>query len=72
MVNSPGTNARIIFCGYSYSVGGSRYSGLFGILAIFNEQERIKNKLSGAHLQIRYNPSNPATSFLVNIHDPLF
>jgi hypothetical protein len=72
LINAPGVYGRIIFCGYEFTVEGVRYFSLFAILANLNEQERLKHKLYGAHIQIRYNPSHPETSFLVNLRDPLF
>ena len=73
MINTPtGIYARVGFFGYSYTVDGSQYAGLFAILCDPQDSERFQQKLSGGKIQIRYNPSNPETSFVENLRDPRF
>lgn len=61
------------FMGYSFKVNGLRYAGHFVLFV--NNDERVRDvhrRLPGAHLQVRYDPHDPNTSFLVNYDDPRF
>lgn len=62
-----------VFMGYSFSVNGLRYAGYFVLFA--KNEVRVHDlhrRLPGAHLQVRYDPHDPNTSFIVNYTDPRF
>jgi hypothetical protein len=62
-----------VFLGYTYKVQGVRYAGYFGIYGIEEAAVQIlRDRLPGASLQIRYCPSDPNVSFLVDYKDSRF
>jgi hypothetical protein len=60
------------FLGYAYLVQGVRYAGLFAICGDDTEVRKLNEGLAGCSIQIRYNPSSPSVSFLVDESDPRF
>lgn len=60
------------FMGYSFKANGLCYAYCF---VLCGSEVRIKDlyrRLPGNPVQVRYDPSDPNTSFLVNCHDVLF
>jgi len=71
-INAPGIRGRVGFFGYAYEVQGTKYVSFFAIMSNQTDLDRFQQKLSGQHIQIRFNPSHPEISFLKNLRDPLF
>lgn len=67
-----GATIPAAFLGYAYIVQGVRYAGLFAICGDDQTVRKLNNKLAGGSIQIRYKPSSPDLSFLVNESDPRF
>jgi len=72
IINVPEAYGRVGFFGYAYQVQGARCVGFFVIMSEQIDLDRLQQKLSGQRIQIRFSPSNPETSFLENLRDPLF
>ena len=60
------------FMGYAYKVEGARYGGFFVLLGRESTIEKLHGSLAGSHLLIRYDPSDPNISFLVDYKDLRF
>lgn len=66
-------NIPTAFMGYTFKVNGLRYAGCFVLFG--NNEARVHELyrlLPGSTLQVRYDPSNPNTSFLANYSDAHF
>ena len=59
----------VAFVGYAYTVQGIRYAGFFALYGEEYKVRRLDESLAGATVQIRYDPSSPDVSFLVNEYD---
>ena len=69
-----GVTVSAAFLGYGFVVEGSRRAGIF---AIYGTQDvdilqRLEDRLAGASVDIRYDPSDLGVSYLSDLHDPLF
>jgi hypothetical protein len=64
-----GATAPASFLGYAYNVQGVRYGGYFALYGGEAIVQKLHKGLAGASIQIRYNPSDPNTSFLLNYSD---
>jgi hypothetical protein len=60
------------FLGYAYLVQGVRYVGLFAVCGDDPKVRKLNEGLPGCTIQVRYDPSSPDRSFLVNESDPRF
>lgn len=61
-----------VFMGYAFKVNGVRYARYF---VLFGNEGRVRDlhrRLRGSPLQVRYDPADPNSSFLVNYHDSRF
>ena len=67
-----GASAPASFMGYVYVVQGVRYAGFFALYGDEVCVRKLHDGLAGASLQIRYSPSDPNLSFLVDYSDPRF
>jgi len=61
-----------VFMGYSFKVNGVRYAHCFVLFGNEVPVHDLNRRLPGTPLQVRYNPSDPNTSFLVNYSDARF
>jgi hypothetical protein len=61
-----------VFVGYAYILGGIRYAGYFAISGENQRIEKLNRVLAGGSIQIRYDPSSPARSFLADESDSRF
>jgi hypothetical protein len=60
------------FLGYAFVVNSVRYAGVFAICGDQAFLHRLNDRLNGQTIKIRYNPSDPNMSFLVDYYDPRF
>ncbi len=60
------------FYEYVFSIKGKEYTGRFIIIDSWEHAEKLQGKLDGLPISIRYSPSNPAVSLLVDLYDPRF
>ncbi len=60
------------FVGYVFKVQGERYGGYFVLVGSEGTLQKILENLAGAPLQIRYNPSDPNISLLIDYKDLRF
>jgi hypothetical protein len=60
------------FIGYTFKVQEERYAGYFVLVGNEEALEKLNKNLSGGSLQIRYDPSDPNVSLLLDYHDFLF
>lgn len=68
-----GAAAPFSFFGYSFEVQGTRYAGLFGLSAGDAEAaQKLQEEMAGRVIQIRYKPSDPNISFIVDAYNPQF
>jgi hypothetical protein len=67
-----GDSSPATFMGYVYIVQGVRYAGFFALYGDDSQVRRLQDGLTGAHIQIRYNPSDPNVSYLVDYKDSRF
>lgn len=58
--------------GYAYVVQGVRYAGFFALYGDENQVSKLNDTLPGGTVLIRYNPSDPNSSFLVDYYDSRF
>ena len=58
--------------GYAYIVQGVQYAGFFALYDDDSHVRKLSDGLSGDTVQIRYNPSDPNVSFLVDRNDSRF
>jgi hypothetical protein len=65
-----GTHA--VFMGYSFQVNDLRYAGYFVLLGSEARVHDLHRRLPGTPVQVRYDPSDPSKSFLVNYQDARF
>jgi hypothetical protein len=64
-----GASAPATFFGYAYIVHGVRYAGFFALYGSDIQVRKLQNVLVDCPIQIRYNPSDPNVSFLVEYRD---
>jgi len=57
------------FIGYAFKVEGVRYAGYFVLAGKEDILQKVSKDLAGSSLQVRYDPSNPNTSLLVDCKD---
>jgi hypothetical protein len=57
------------FIGYAFKVQGERYAGYFVLLGQESTLQILNQKLTGALLQVRYDPSDPNVSLLLDYKD---
>ena len=67
-----GATAPASFTGYAYSIENVRYAGYFALYGDEATMRRLHESLVGTTIQIRYDPSDPNISCLVNCYDPRF
>ena len=67
-----GASAPATFMGYAYLVQGVRYAGFFALYGDDSKVRRLHDGLAGGAIQIRYNPSDPNVSLLVDYTDQRF
>jgi hypothetical protein len=60
------------FVGYTYIVQGVRYAGFFALCGDDGLVRGLNDRLAGGTIQIRYDPTAPDVSFLVNEYDSRF
>jgi hypothetical protein len=57
------------FIGYAFKVEGLRYGAYFVLVGKADFLEKVNKELTGASLQVRYDPSNPTSSLLIDYKD---
>jgi hypothetical protein len=67
-----GASVPASFMGYAFVVNNVRYAGLFAVCGDQPFLHRLSQSICGQTIQIRYNPSDPNMSFLVDYYDPRF
>ena len=67
-----GASVPAAFMGYAYIVQGVRYAGFFALYGEDRKVHRVHDGLPGAEIQVRYRPSDPNVSLLMNYTDPRF
>jgi hypothetical protein len=60
------------FMGYAFMVQSVRYGGFFALYGDEATVQKLHDDLAGAPLQIRYRPSDPNISFLLDYKDLRF
>ena len=60
------------FYEYAFAVREGQYLGKFIIIDSWEHAEQLQKKLEGLPISIRYCPTNPAVSLLVNLYDSRF
>jgi hypothetical protein len=60
------------FYEYAFALKEGQYSGKFIIIDSWEHAEKLQEKLDGLLISIRYCPSNPAVSLLVDLYDSRF
>jgi hypothetical protein len=60
------------FVGYAFKIQEQRFCGYFVVLGKEGALEDVRKNLQGRSLQIRYDPSDPTTSLLVDYKDARF
>lgn len=67
-----GASSPATFVRYTYLVQGVRYAGFFALYDDDSHVRKLSDGLSGDTVQIRYKPSDPNISFLVDCNDSRF
>jgi hypothetical protein len=67
-----GQGTPAYFVGYTFQVNGSTFSGLFALYGWRDDVERVSKNFSGGSIRVRYDPANPAISYVNNLSDPRF
>jgi hypothetical protein len=67
-----GEGTPACFIGYVFSVNGSRYAGIFALYGSGDNVERVHKNFPGGSIRVRYDPTNPNISSLVDLRNPLF
>lgn len=67
-----GSAVPACFIGYAFKVQGERYGAYFVLVGNKDTLQKIRESLAGTPLQIRYNPSDPNVSLLVDYKDSRF
>jgi hypothetical protein len=67
-----GQGTPACFVGYAFQVNGSTFVGLFGLYGWNDDVERVSKNFSGGSIRVRYDPTNPAVSYLNDLNDPRF
>ena len=60
------------FVGYAFKVQEQRFGGYFVVLGEKSALEELSKNLQGCSLPVRYDPSDPTTSLLVDYKDARF
>ena len=60
------------FVGYAFKVQEQRFGGYFVLIGKESALEELPKNLQGCSLQVRYDPSDPTTSLLVDYKDARF
>jgi hypothetical protein len=60
------------FMGYAYVVQGARYAGYFALCGDESKIRALQTALTGGEVQVRYDPSDPNVSLLVDYVDSRF
>ena len=60
------------FVGYAFKVQEQRFGGYFVVIGKESALEELPKNLQGCSLQVRYHPSDPTTSLLVDYKDARF
>ena len=60
------------FVGYAFKFQEQSFGGYFVVVGEKSALEDLSKNLQGRSLQVRYNPSDPSTSLLVDYKDPRF
>ena len=67
-----GAMAPAVFLGYSFVVQGNRYAGIFALYGSEDLVRSVQGGLAGGALDVRFNPSDPSVSYLVDLCDTRF
>ena len=67
-----GASAPATFVGYAYIVQGVQYAGFFAVYGDGSQVRKLQDSLTGAHVQIRYDPVDPNVSYLADYKDSRF
>ncbi|MGB8323245.1 MAG: hypothetical protein WCE52_09820 [Candidatus Acidiferrum sp.] len=67
-----GATSPAAFLGYSFFVQGARYAGIFAVYGAEDLVRTIQSGLAGASIDVRFSPSDPNVSYLVDLHDVRF
>jgi hypothetical protein len=67
-----GASAGATFVGYAFTVEGVRYAGFSAVYGDEVHVNDLPRRLAGSVIPIRYDPSDPNISFLVESTDPRF
>jgi hypothetical protein len=67
-----GEGTPACFVGYAFRVNGSTYTGLFALYGSSDDVERVHKNFCSGSIRVRYDPSNPGTSYLNELNDPRF
>ncbi len=67
-----GATSPAAFLGYSFVVQGTRYAGIFAVYGAEDLVLTSQNNLAGVSLNVRFNPSDPNMSYLVDLYDVRF
>ena len=72
IIFSKGVSHSATFLAYVYLIEGVRYAGFFALYGATDLVGRVNESLAGETIQVRYGPSDPGTSFIVEYNDPQF
>jgi hypothetical protein len=67
-----GASAPASFMGYAYVIQGKQYAGFFALYGDEVHVQDVQDSLPGTPLPIRYNPSDPNISCLLDFNDMRF
>jgi len=67
-----GQGTPACFVGYTFQVNGSPFIGLFALYGWGDDVARVSKNFSGGSIRVRYDPANPANSYLNDLNDPRF
>ena len=60
------------FYEYAFAIKGVQYSGKFIIIDGWEHAEKLQEKLDGLPISIKYCPTNPSVSLLLDLYDSRF
>ncbi|HKN26291.1 MAG TPA: hypothetical protein VJX72_15690 [Candidatus Acidoferrum sp.] len=67
-----GASAPACFLGYAYLVEGTRRAGFFALYGEEGKVDEVQKRLASSPLDIRYDPSNPDLSCMIDFYDSRF
>jgi Protein of unknown function (DUF3592) len=69
-----GVTVSAVFLGYGFLAQGVRRAGIFAVYGTQDEDilRGLEERLAGASVEVRYDPSDLGVSYLVDIHDSRF